>query len=171
MPHLQVGKETHLWGTLSLLDSQQWGELCLPWSYGRPSEGSRAGFCIPSLLRSSLTPKTKPEHILLSICPASPGGCVVPGSLCSLPSQALGLIEVDKYFQNKKLELDEPCRSPALLPWQQQSGGRGAVLPCHSARPQLGYLQASADAVPTCWGSDTARINLRLSELGARLPG
>lgn len=67
----------HLWGGgLSLLNSQQWGGLCLPWSYSSPSEGSRAGLCTPSLDRSSWTPQTKLtklEHILLPVCLAAFG--------------------------------------------------------------------------------------------------
>lgn len=59
----------HLWvGGLSLLNSQQWGGVCLPWSYSSPSEVGRAGLCTPSLDRSSWTPQTKLEHILLPVC-------------------------------------------------------------------------------------------------------
>lgn len=84
--------------------------------------------------------------------------------LRSLPSRALGLMWHRQIFSKQKPELGEAPRSacpPSLraacveLPCCHSSRGSRhvAVLPCHSARPQLGYLRACTDAVPTRRGS------------------
>lgn len=93
----------------------------------------------------------------------------MPGSLCSLPSQALGLIDVDKYFHNKRLEWMSPAS--LSLPASSSSSGRGAALRAILHDRSWAIYGPAQMLCQRAGAQGTARINLRLSELGAQLSG
>lgn len=170
-------KETHRcpisrWG-LSLLNSQQWEGLCLPWSYCSPLEGSRVGLCIPSLEQFD-SPNQAGAHSPFHL-PGCPRGCVVPGSLCLLPAQALGLIDIDKYFQSKSWSWMSPAGLLLCFPGGSSAGAVAVAveLCCRAILHDRSWaIYRPAQMLCQRAGAQgTVRINPRLSESGAQLSG